>query len=440
MAHRDERRFVGQVLQVRTAHAGSPAGDGVEVQVGPDPLVPEVHLEDGLPLLLGGQRHDDLAVEAAGPQQRRVEDVRAVGGRQDDDALVGLEAVHLGQELVQRLFALVVTTPQAGAPLTADGVDLVHEDDGGLVLSSRGEQVAHPGRADADEHLHELRSGDRDERHARLARDGPSEQGLSRARRADQEHALRDAGADRLEAGRVLEELDDLPDLLLDGVVAGDVPKRRRGALGDVHLGLALGPPAKARRLTAHASCHPHPHEHDQRQGEEPDQERSKGVGGGGDVGPGDVVFLEQGQVARRQAPRRPLGGEALVVRERPVDGPARLVDLDALDLVVPHVREECGVGHRLGLGLGGRELRQSHHDPDHGQPEDQPQDRHAARALLLGAGILLARRPLVPLVGGERRHKPIVPASTEDETGPFVPTGSTGPSPLCDRGTSTSP
>src|SRR5438128_1231388 len=51
----------------------------------------------------------DLAVEAAGGEQRRVEDVRAVGGRDEDDVVLHLEPVHLDEQLVERLLALVVT-------------------------------------------------------------------------------------------------------------------------------------------------------------------------------------------------------------------------------------------------------------------------------------------------------------------------------------------
>ena len=59
--------------------------------------------------LLVGRVDHDLPVESPGPQQRRVEHVRPVGGGQHDHALVAGEAVHLGEDLVQRLLALVVT-------------------------------------------------------------------------------------------------------------------------------------------------------------------------------------------------------------------------------------------------------------------------------------------------------------------------------------------
>ena len=68
-----------------------------------------VHLEDLLAALEVGAIDDDLAVEATGPEQGRVEDVDAVGRRDHDDGIVGLETVHLDEQLVERLLALVMT-------------------------------------------------------------------------------------------------------------------------------------------------------------------------------------------------------------------------------------------------------------------------------------------------------------------------------------------
>ena len=86
-------------------------------------------LQDRQAALHVGAVEDDLAVEAAGAQQRRVEHVGPVGGGDDDHVGVRVEAVHLDQDLVQGLLALVVRAAQAGAALAADRVDLVDEDD-----------------------------------------------------------------------------------------------------------------------------------------------------------------------------------------------------------------------------------------------------------------------------------------------------------------------
>ena len=199
------------------------------------------------PFPVGTVDHD-LPVEAPGPQQRRVEDVGPVGGRHHDDALVGLEAVHLHQQLVEGLLALVVAAAQAGAAMAADGVDLVHEDDAGLVLLGLLEQVAHPAGADAHEHLHEVRAGDAEERHAGLAGHRPGQQGLAGAGRAEEQHALGDAGAQALEALGVLEELLDLLELLHGLVHARHVLEGDLGLVDPHALGARL---AEAHHLAA---------------------------------------------------------------------------------------------------------------------------------------------------------------------------------------------
>ena len=141
-----------------------------------------VHAQDLLAAAHVGQRHDDLTIEAARAQQRRIEHVGTVGGRDDDDALVAFETVHLDQQLVQRLLALVVTAAEARAAMPADRVDLVDEDDAGRVLLGLLEHVAHARSADADEHLDEVGTGDGEERHLGFAGDGARQQRLARTR------------------------------------------------------------------------------------------------------------------------------------------------------------------------------------------------------------------------------------------------------------------
>ena len=146
---------------------------------------------------------DDAAVEAAGAQQCGIEHVGAVGGGDQDDAIVGLKAVHLDQQLVEGLFTLVVSAAQAGAAMTADGVDLVDEDDAGGVLLALLEEVAHTAGAYADEHLNEVGTGDGEERHIGFSGDRAGQQRLAGARRPDQQHAFWYAPAEPLELLRL---------------------------------------------------------------------------------------------------------------------------------------------------------------------------------------------------------------------------------------------
>ncbi len=64
--------------------------------------------ENGFSAAEVGAVDEHLAIEAPRAEEGLVEDLGAVGGRHDDDAACGLESVHLDEELVERLFALVV--------------------------------------------------------------------------------------------------------------------------------------------------------------------------------------------------------------------------------------------------------------------------------------------------------------------------------------------
>ena len=156
VARCEERRLVDEVGQVGAREAGRPGGEGVEVDGVVDRLALRVHLEDLPAADAVGAVDDDLPVEAPRAKQRRVEDVGAVRGGDQDDVVLHLEAVHLDEELVQRLLTLVVATTQTGATVAPDSVDLVHEDDAGTRLLGLLEEVAHARGADADEHLDEV--------------------------------------------------------------------------------------------------------------------------------------------------------------------------------------------------------------------------------------------------------------------------------------------
>ena len=242
-----------------------PRASDLEVDVRRQRHLADMHLEDLLAADDVGVRHHDLAVEAARTQQRRVEHVGTVGGGDQDDALVRLEAVHLDEQLVQRLLALVVAAAEAGAAMAADGVDLVDEDDAGRVLLGLLEHVAHAAGADADEHLDEVGAGDGEERHVGLAGDGAREQRLAGAGRADQQHAARDAAAEPLELLRVAQELDDLLQVLLGLVDAGDVLEGDAAMRLGQQLGLRLAEAHGPAGAALHLAQTEDPHADDQR-------------------------------------------------------------------------------------------------------------------------------------------------------------------------------
>lgn len=97
-AGREQRGLVEDVGEVGAGEAGRAPGDGEQVDTGSHRLALRVDLEDAVAAEHVGGLDRDLAVEAAGAEQRRVEDVGAVGRRDEDDVGLDVEAVHLDEQ------------------------------------------------------------------------------------------------------------------------------------------------------------------------------------------------------------------------------------------------------------------------------------------------------------------------------------------------------
>src|SRR5438046_2067993 len=155
-ARGEQAGLVDEVRRVGPREAGRAGGERVEIDLGRDRLALRVNLEDLPAADAVGPVDDDLTVEATRAQQGGVEDVGPVRRRDQNDVVLQLEPVHLDEELVQGLLALVVAPAEAGAAMAADRVDLVHEDDARRRLLCLLEQVTNTRGADADEHLDEV--------------------------------------------------------------------------------------------------------------------------------------------------------------------------------------------------------------------------------------------------------------------------------------------
>mmetsp|Transcript_809 Transcript_809/g.1489 ORF Transcript_809/g.1489 Transcript_809/m.1489 type:complete len:326 (+) Transcript_809:667-1644(+) len=251
---RRQRAFVHQVGEVGAREPRRAARDNAQVHIGAKWHLAGVDAKNAFAALDVGIRHLNLAVEAARAQQRGIEYVGAVGCRDDDDALVGLEAVHFHQQLVKRLLTLIIAATVASATGPAHGVDFVDEDDAGRVLFRLLEHVAHTAGTDAHEHLDKVGTGDGEEGHASLTRDGAGQQRLTGARRAHQQRALGDLAAQARELLRIAQELHDFLELLLGLVDTGHVIKRHPAVLLSQELGLGF---AEAHRAAFAAALHP---------------------------------------------------------------------------------------------------------------------------------------------------------------------------------------
>mmetsp|Transcript_39864 Transcript_39864/g.95355 ORF Transcript_39864/g.95355 Transcript_39864/m.95355 type:complete len:354 (+) Transcript_39864:1131-2192(+) len=198
----------------------------------------------------------ELPVEAPKAAQGLVNGVGPIRGADDHGLPATLHAIHQGQHLGNHapldLTACLVA-------LRRDRVDLVDEDDAGSGLLGVGEEVAHARGADAREDLHKLRGRDAEERHACLTGHSLCEQGLSGARRPDQQSSLRDLRAELRVARRVLQEVHDLHELFFSSITARNIIELDVGVaiLHNLCWGLAKLEwilPTHARRTTAHAN------------------------------------------------------------------------------------------------------------------------------------------------------------------------------------------
>lgn len=96
-------------------------------------LFVEDGLEDALALLLIGKGNEYFEVESAGSEDRVVYEIDSVGCADDQHFIVGIEAVHLAEELVN-CCGCFVGISEVVEP-ASQGVDLVHEDDAAVLAA-----------------------------------------------------------------------------------------------------------------------------------------------------------------------------------------------------------------------------------------------------------------------------------------------------------------
>src|SRR5699024_507010 len=116
-----------------------------------------------------------------------------------DHVGAGLKAVHFNEQLVQSLFALVVSATQAGAAVATHGVDLVYENDRGRIFLRLREQITYARGTDTNEHFHEVGTRNRVERNLRLTGHRAGQQRLTGSGRAVEQNALGNLRAHGLE-------------------------------------------------------------------------------------------------------------------------------------------------------------------------------------------------------------------------------------------------
>ena len=213
--------------------------NGFEIDIGLQRLASRVYSENTRAALEVGKVNGDLTIETAGTEEGLIENIGTVGGGNGDNAGIAIETVHLDEDLVDGLLALVVAAGETGTTLTTDGIDLINEDDAGGILLGLAEDITDTGGTDANEHLDELGTRDGDEGYAGLTGHGLGEKGLTGTGRSVKDDTTGDAATiSRVNLG-LLEEVNNLGQLELGTVTSGNVLEGNAG-VGD-HLDLGLG-------------------------------------------------------------------------------------------------------------------------------------------------------------------------------------------------------
>ena len=150
-AGREDGRLVDQVGEIRSGKPRRPPRPEFHGDFIAQGSTAGMDAKDGFAAAAIRKLHHDLAVKATWTQQGRIQDIGPIGGRQHDDSGVLFEPVHFREQLVERLFALVVATTDASPALAANGIDLVDENDAGGLGLGLAEQIAHA----AGTHPHE---------------------------------------------------------------------------------------------------------------------------------------------------------------------------------------------------------------------------------------------------------------------------------------------
>jgi hypothetical protein len=100
-----------------------------------------VHLQDTFSPFDIRPRYYNVPIEPPWTEQRGIQHIRPVGGSDENNSLVGFESIHLDQQLVQRLFPLVIAATEAGSAVTPNRVDFVDKNDARRLLFALNEKV-----------------------------------------------------------------------------------------------------------------------------------------------------------------------------------------------------------------------------------------------------------------------------------------------------------
>ena len=108
LLHGVDGSLIDHVRQIGSHCAAGSQSDGIQIHRLVHLHVLCMNLQDLHPALQVRLIHNDSSVEAPRTQQRLIQYLRSVRGPQNQDPLGAVEAVHLREQLVQRLLPLLI--------------------------------------------------------------------------------------------------------------------------------------------------------------------------------------------------------------------------------------------------------------------------------------------------------------------------------------------
>ena len=243
--------------------------------------------EDSLALVQAWKIYVDFSVETTRTEQGAVEHIHTVGCSQDNHTTVGAETIHLGEQGVQGVLALIVATHGwVLAAGTTHGVDLINEDDTWRFLLCLAEEVANTRCTYADKHFHEVGTAHREEWNASFSSHRLCQKSLTGSRRTYEQGALRNLTTQVGVFLRILQEIHNFLHLLLGTFLSGNVLEGNADGISLlIHFRLALSYVEDAAAHVAHSAAHSARHPVDE-------EEEEKQWGKAHDEAPEVVVLL----------------------------------------------------------------------------------------------------------------------------------------------------
>ena len=147
-------------------------------------------LENLEPLRFVGLRDFNLPVQPSVTEEGRIENVGTVRRHDHLDLALFLEAVHLIEQLHEGPLNLTVGTGTLGETTSADGIDLVHKDDAGLMVLGEAKHLPDDAGGLADVLVDDGGRHDLEEGAVNVGGQGTGQEGLAGAGRSVQEDTL----------------------------------------------------------------------------------------------------------------------------------------------------------------------------------------------------------------------------------------------------------